>query len=150
MVGHQVPTFIPQCADSLTVRLCPSAHLDMHSLLVGPKYAGGEHADRVLLQQLRVLPLNGGTLLLEGLRSEADSETATLEWLVTALDYARSKGQTKVVGYLEEVADDVVFEVEMVARRTSLVGKRMPFSDNREHLAQRGPDHPVEPRPLRV
>ena len=53
---------------------------------------------------------------------EAESETATLEWLVTALDYARSRGQAKVVGYLEEVADDVVFEVEMVARRTSLVG----------------------------
>jgi len=65
-----------------------------------------------------VLPLNGGTLLLEGLRPEADSETATLEWLVTALDYARSNGQTKVVGYLEEVADDVVFEVEATARRS--------------------------------
>jgi hypothetical protein len=61
-------------------------------------------------------------LLIEGLTPEADTETATLEWLVTALDYARSNGQTKVVGYLEEVADDVVFEVEMVARRTSLVG----------------------------
>jgi len=64
----------------------------------------------------------GGTLLAEGLMPEADTETATLEWLVTALDYARSRGQAKVVGYLEEVADDVVFEVEMVARRTSLVG----------------------------
>jgi len=64
----------------------------------------------------------GGTLLAEGLMPEAESETATLEWLVTALDYARSRGQAKVVGYLEEVADDVVFEVEMVARRTSLVG----------------------------
>jgi len=69
-----------------------------------------------------VLPLNGGTLLVEDLTPEADSETATLEWLVTALDYARSSGQTKVLGYLEEVADDVVFEVEMAARRTSLVG----------------------------
>ena len=64
----------------------------------------------------------GGTLLIEGLRSEADSETATLEWLVSALQYTRSKGQTKAVGYLEEVADDVVFEVEMLARRTSLIG----------------------------
>jgi len=61
-------------------------------------------------------------LLIEGLRSEADSETATLEWLVSALQYTRSKGQTKAVGYLEEVADDVVFEVEMLARRTSLIG----------------------------
>ena len=61
-------------------------------------------------------------MLKESLTPEADTETATLEWLVTALDYARSNGQTKVVGYLEEVADDVVFEVEMVARRTSFVG----------------------------
>jgi hypothetical protein len=61
-------------------------------------------------------------LLTEGLAPEADTKSATLEWLVTALDYTRSNGQTKVVGYLEEVADDVVFEVEMVARRTSLVG----------------------------
>lgn len=64
----------------------------------------------------------GGILLAEGLTLEADTETANLEWLVTALEYTSSKGQTKVVGYLEEVADDVVFEVEMVARRTSLVG----------------------------
>jgi anti-sigma regulatory factor (Ser/Thr protein kinase) len=47
---------------------------------------------------------------------------ATLEWLANALEHARSNGQTKVVGYLEEVADDIVFEVEMVARRASLVG----------------------------
>ena len=50
-----------------------------------------------------------------------DTETATLEWLVKALEQARSRGQTKVVGYLEEVADEVVFEVELVASRTSFV-----------------------------
>ena len=50
------------------------------------------------------------------------TEAAILAWLVGALEHARSRGQTKVVGYLEEVADEVVFEVEMVARRTSLVG----------------------------
>ena len=61
-------------------------------------------------------------MLIEGLTPEADSETATLAWLVEALDHVRSKGQTKVVGYLEEVADDVVFEMEIAARRTSLVG----------------------------
>ena len=38
------------------------------------------------------------------------------------MEYARSRDQTKVLGYLEEVADDVLFEVEMVARRTSFVG----------------------------
>jgi len=94
----------------------------MHTPIVGPKYAGVQYSDAVLLQQLPVLPLNGGTLLIEGLKPEADTKAATLEWLVTALQYTRSRSQAKVVGYLEEVADDVVFEVEMVARRTSLVG----------------------------
>jgi hypothetical protein len=61
-------------------------------------------------------------LLIEDLTPEADSETATLAWLVEALEHVRSRGQTKVVAYLEEIADDVVFEVEMVARRASLVG----------------------------
>jgi hypothetical protein len=64
----------------------------------------------------------GGTLPIEDLTPEADSETATLAWLVSALEYTRSRGQTKVVGYLEEVTDDVVFEIEMTARKTSLVG----------------------------
>ena len=50
-------------------------------------------------------------------RLETDQETATLVWLVGALEHARSRGQAKVVGYLEEVADDVVFEVEAAARR---------------------------------
>jgi hypothetical protein len=62
--------------------------------------------------------LTGETLLTEDLTSEADSETTTLAWLVDALDYTRSRGQTKVVGYLEEVADDMVFEVEAAAERS--------------------------------
>ena len=57
-------------------------------------------------------------MLIEDLTTEADAETATLEWLVTALQYTRSRNQTKVVGYLEEVADDVVFEVEAAAYRS--------------------------------
>lgn len=61
-------------------------------------------------------------MLIEDLGPVVDSETATLTWLVGALEHARSRGQTKVIGYLEEVAEDVVFEVEMAARRTSLVG----------------------------
>jgi hypothetical protein len=60
-------------------------------------------------------------LQIEDLTPKVDSETATLTWLVGALEHVRSRGQTNVVGYLEEVADDVVFEVEMVARRASLV-----------------------------
>ena len=58
-----------------------------------------------------------GLLPTQDVRLETDEETATLLWLVSALEHARSRGQTKVVGYLEEVADDVVFEVEAAARR---------------------------------
>lgn len=47
-----------------------------------------------------------------------DTETATLAWLVNALEYARAGGQTKVVGYLEAIVDDVVFEMEATARKT--------------------------------
>ena len=50
-------------------------------------------------------------------RTGADTETATLGWLVEALEYTRTNGQTRVVEYLEAVLDDVVFEVESVARR---------------------------------
>lgn len=50
---------------------------------------------------------------------KADSEQATLEWLATALDYTRSRNQSKVVGYLEEIADEVEFEVEAPARRNA-------------------------------
>ncbi len=48
----------------------------------------------------------------------ADSESATLAWLVSALEQARTQGESKAVGYLEAVADDVVvFEIEMAAHR---------------------------------
>ena len=46
-----------------------------------------------------------------------DTEVATLEWLGRALEQARSRGQTNLVGYLEEVADEVVFEVEAATHR---------------------------------
>ncbi len=46
-----------------------------------------------------------------------DNETATLAWLASALEIARRQEQTKLVGYLEAVADDVVFEMESAARR---------------------------------
>ncbi len=49
--------------------------------------------------------------------SGVGTETATLAWLVESVEYARSNGQMKVVGYLEAVLDDVVFEMESVARR---------------------------------
>ena len=48
-----------------------------------------------------------------------DTEKATLEWLVEALEHAHAKGQTKLVAYLEEVADEVAFEVEAARGRSS-------------------------------
>ncbi len=43
--------------------------------------------------------------------------TADLTWLIEALEYARTNGQTRITGYLEAVLDDVVFEMESAARR---------------------------------
>ena len=45
-----------------------------------------------------------------------DTETATLAWLVSALEQARRAEHVRLVGYLEAVADDVVFEMESSAR----------------------------------
>lgn len=47
----------------------------------------------------------------------ADIETATLGWLVESLEYARARGQEKVVGYLEAVLEDAIFEAESAARK---------------------------------
>jgi hypothetical protein len=62
-----------------------------------------------------------GVVLREGNRlivaTSTHDGTADLAWLVQALDYARAKGQTRVVGYLEAVLDDVVFEMESASPR---------------------------------
>jgi hypothetical protein len=42
--------------------------------------------------------------------------------LVESLEYARSNGRTRVVGYLEAVLDDAVLEEEITARTASVVG----------------------------
>jgi hypothetical protein len=47
-----------------------------------------------------------------------DDGTADLAWLVQALKYARSNGQGRVVGYLEAVLDDMVFEMVSAARHS--------------------------------
>ena len=44
-------------------------------------------------------------------------DSATLTWLGDALEYARRRNQAKLVGHLEEVLDDAVFEMEIAARR---------------------------------
>ena len=54
---------------------------------------------------------------MQDLKPGAETEQATLAWLVEVLEYARSRGQKKLVGYLEEVAEEVVFEVEAASRR---------------------------------
>lgn len=48
---------------------------------------------------------------------DTDTDTKTLAWLVSSLEQARREGQSKAVSYLEAVAEDVVFEMEMAARR---------------------------------
>lgn len=48
--------------------------------------------------------------------AETDTQTATLCWLMAALEWARERGHEKFAGYLEAVADDVVFEAEAAAR----------------------------------
>jgi len=55
---------------------------------------------------------------MQDLKPGVDTEKATLAWLVETLEHSRSRGQTKVVAYLEEVAGEIVFEVEVAARRS--------------------------------
>ena len=62
----------------------------------------------------------GGSTTL-GLVLGADTETATLAWLVSALEHSRTRGDTKLVDYLEAVVEDVVFEVEAAARRNTCI-----------------------------
>ena len=58
-------------------------------------------------------------------QTDLDDDSATLAWLVGALEQARSQGQTRIVDHLETIADDVVFEMEMIARRASLLSRVM-------------------------
>lgn len=54
-------------------------------------------------------------------KASVEGDAVALAWLVSALDYTRSRGQSKMVDYLETIADDVVFETEMATRRASLL-----------------------------
>lgn len=51
-----------------------------------------------------------------------DHEDATLAWLDGALEHAYSRGQSKALAYLEAVMEDVVFEEEIAARETPVLG----------------------------
>jgi hypothetical protein len=79
----------------------------------------------------------------------AHTENATVAWLEAALDHAYSHGQHVALAYLEAVMEDVVFEEEMAARTATFVGWGLPLLDSGERRAQRGLDHPPEPRPVR-
>ena len=59
------------------------------------------------------------------LKAKLDNDAATLGWLVEALEQARSQEQTEVVDHLETIAADMVFEMEMAARRASLLSRVM-------------------------
>ena len=67
-----------------------------------------------LCTRIRALLYEGGKLL--EVPAGTDAETATLLWLMGALERAREEGHERLVGYLEAVADDVVFEAEAAAR----------------------------------
>ena len=58
-------------------------------------------------------------------QTDVDDDTGTLAWLVGALEQGRSQGQTRIVDHLETIADAVVFEMEMIARRASLLSRVM-------------------------
>jgi hypothetical protein len=47
--------------------------------------------------------------------SSKDNEVC-LEWLADALQQLRQEGQTKVVGYLEAVLEELVFEMKALPR----------------------------------
>jgi hypothetical protein len=53
---------------------------------------------------------SGGRMFLN-----TDNEVC-LDWLVDALQRARLEGQAKAVGYLEEVFEEVMFEMKAVAQ----------------------------------
>ncbi len=47
----------------------------------------------------------------------ANGTVVDLSWLMGALEHARAQDQTKVMVYLEAIADDVIFEMEASANR---------------------------------
>ena len=59
-------------------------------------------------------------------RAKTDAQMATLVWLMGALQRAREGGHERLAGYLEAVADDVVFEAEAAARGTLTASNAPP------------------------
>jgi hypothetical protein len=52
----------------------------------------------------------------------AGNESVTLTWLEEALEFAYAHGQMQILAYLEAVMEDVVFMMEMTARKPPTVG----------------------------
>jgi hypothetical protein len=77
--------------------------------------------------QALILSYDVNTPLTEGAwlerKAGVEGDAVALVWLVSALEYARAQRRSKIVDYLETVADDVVFETEMAARRVSLLSR---------------------------
>ncbi len=46
----------------------------------------------------------------------ANGTVVDLTWLMGALEHTRAQDQTRVTGYLEAIADDVIFEMESAAK----------------------------------
>ncbi len=56
-------------------------------------------------------------VITTNLKMGVDGETAALTWLVSAMGYASAQGQETLVGYLEAVMEEAVFEMEMTAKK---------------------------------
>jgi len=50
------------------------------------------------------------------------NESVSLAWLEEALEHAYAHGQMKTLAYVEAVMEDVVFMMEMAARKPPTVG----------------------------
>jgi hypothetical protein len=101
--------------------MCHGAHLCPRQPLYGPNCADLSHVHGLTLSYTASYILAEGVQLEP--QTDLDDDTATLAWLVGALEQARSQGQTRIVDHLETIADDVVFEMEMIARRASLLSR---------------------------
>jgi hypothetical protein len=52
-----------------------------------------------------------------------ESDMATQAWVIGAFEYVLEHNQTRLVPYLIEVSEELVFEMEMGAYRASLLPK---------------------------
>ena len=48
-----------------------------------------------------------------------DNDTASLRWVVGALEHALEHNQTKLAPYLIEVSEDLTFEIKLPGMRSS-------------------------------